>query len=122
MMNFSKIASVATRFAGQPQTFAIMLGLVLIWLVLGPIFAWSQTWQLIINSFTSIVTFLMVFLLQNSSNRGTDALQIKLDELLRSIDEADFRLRLLDELPQEELERLLEHYKKGAKKDKGGQA
>ena len=85
---FALAASRFAALAGQPLSFMVALGLILTWLVTGPIFAYSDTWQLVVNTATTIVTFLMVFLIQNSQNRDAAAMQAKLDELIRSGREA----------------------------------
>jgi low affinity Fe/Cu permease len=81
---FTRIASRMSTWAGQPIAFVLALGTVVVWLVSGPIFNWSDTWQLVINTGTTIVTFLMVFLIQNAQNRDASAMQVKLDELIRA--------------------------------------
>ena len=85
---FTRIANSVAGAAGKPMTFIIALGIVIVWAISGPVFAWSDTWQLVINTGTTIVTFLMVFLIQNSQNRDAAAMQAKLDELLRAIEPA----------------------------------
>ena len=85
---FTRIATLIATAAGQPLSFLLALGVVIGWAVSGPIFQYSDTWQLVINTGTTIVTFLMVFLIQNSQNRDGAAMQAKLDELLRAIEEA----------------------------------
>ncbi|MDQ8757526.1 low affinity iron permease family protein [Sphingosinicella sp. LHD-64] len=85
---FTFFAGRIASFAGQPVAFVIALALVLVWVLTGPLFGFSDTWQLVINTTTTIVTFLMVFLIQNSQNRDAAAMQAKLDELLRAIDPA----------------------------------
>ena len=85
---FTRIASQIAGWAGQPAAFLLALSVVLVWAVTGPLFGFSDTWQLVINTGTTIVTFLMVFLIQNSQNRDAAALQAKLDELIRSVDKA----------------------------------
>ena len=94
----------------------IALGIILIWLITGPIFDFSDTWQLVINTGTTIITFLMVFLIQNTQNRDQEALQIKLDELIRSMENAHTVLLDLEELDEEELDKIREDYLKLAKK------
>jgi low affinity Fe/Cu permease len=85
---FTKLAGGIARFAGQPLAFVIALVLIIVWGVSGPIFHYSDTWQLVVNTATTIVTFLMVFLIQNSQNRDGAAMQAKLDELIRAIENA----------------------------------
>jgi low affinity Fe/Cu permease len=85
---FSAAATRIALFAGRPVAFVTALALILLWVVTGPVFAWSDTWQLVVNTATTIVTFLMVFLIQNSQNRDAAALQAKLDELIRAVREA----------------------------------
>ncbi|MFM6852552.1 MAG: low affinity iron permease family protein [Sphingopyxis sp.] len=85
---FTAIASRVARAAGQPWAFVVALGVIILWAVTGPIFAYSDTWQLVINTSTTIITFLMVFVIQNSQNRDAAALQAKLDELIRATKDA----------------------------------
>jgi len=85
---FSHIASRMATWAGQPSAFILAMTIVLVWLLSGPLFAWSDTWQLVINTGTTIVTFLMVFLIQNAQNRDASAMQVKLDELIRAVEAA----------------------------------
>ncbi|WP_242128064.1 low affinity iron permease family protein [Sphingobium sp. Sx8-8] len=85
---FTFIATRIAAAAGQPITFALALGIILIWGITGPMFGYSDTWQLIINTGTTIITFLMVFLIQNSQNRDAAAMQAKLDEVIRALDSA----------------------------------
>jgi low affinity Fe/Cu permease len=85
---FTAAASRIALFAGQPVAFIVALALILLWIVTGPLFDWSDTWQLVVNTATTIVTFLMVFLIQNSQNRDAAAIQAKLDELIRAVHDA----------------------------------
>lgn len=86
---FSRFSSRMSSWAGQPFTFVLAVAIVASWGFSGPIFKWSDTWQLVINTGTTIVTFMMVFLIQNAQNRDASAMQVKLDELIRAISEAN---------------------------------
>ena len=107
---FNRVAKGAARFTGRPACFAIALAIVLTWIVTGPIFGFSDTWQLVINTGTTIVTFLMVFLIQNSQNRDTEAMQLKLDELIRATQGAHNALMDLEELEERELDAFRSRY------------
>lgn len=109
---YSRIATVTARVAGKPPTFSIAVTIILVWLVSGPLFDFSDTWQLVINTGTTIVTFLMVFLIQNTQNRDTEAMQIKLDELIRATKGAHNALLDLEELDQESLDQFRRRYEK----------
>src|SRR6187399_3724493 len=126
-MTPAKSSSLFTRFSkwtakttGSPVTFAVALGIVVIWAVTGPIFHWSDTWQLVINTGTTIVTFLMVFLIQSTQNRDSEAVQVKLDELLRVSPGAHNVLINLEELEERELERIKAVYAHLAEKARRG--
>lgn len=108
---FTRIAQGVARQAGRPITFVGAALLVLLWAVTGPIFGYSDTWQLVINTSTTIITFLMVFLLQNTQNRDTEAMQLKLDELIRAIDGAHNALLVLEDLSEQELKRARKRYR-----------
>jgi len=107
---FTRMAKGAARFTGRPLCFMLAVGVVLAWIVTGPIFDFSNTWQLVINTGTTIITFLMVFLIQNTQNRDTEAMQIKLDELIRATQGANNRLLDLEELEDWELEEFRDSY------------
>jgi low affinity Fe/Cu permease len=104
--HFYDLARQASTLAGAPVTFFIACTVVLVWATTGPLFGFSDTWQLVINTGTTIVTFLMVFLLQNTQNRDARALHLKLDELLRSLKSARNRLIDLEDCSDEEIEQL----------------
>jgi low affinity Fe/Cu permease len=103
---FTRLTKGTARATGRPTTFAVALGIVIIWAVSGPLFHWSDTWQLVINTGTTIVTFLMVFLIQSTQNRDSEAVQVKLDELLRVSPGAHNMLMNLEELEEAELGRI----------------
>ncbi|WP_305910071.1 low affinity iron permease family protein [Methylomarinum sp. Ch1-1] len=107
---FDHFARFASRLAGRPLAFSVAMLVILSWVVTGPLFGFSDTWQLIINTATTIVTFLMVFLIQHTQNRDTEALQVKLDELIRSIDGANNALLDLEEMEERELTVLRKQY------------
>ena len=113
---FNRIAKATARATGHPLAFVAALTLIVVWAVSGPLFGFSDTWQLVINTGTTIATFLMVFLIQNTQNRDTAALQLKLDELIRSQRGAQNTLLDLEELSEEELEEVRSRYEEMAKK------
>ena len=108
--HFDKLAQWTAAHAGRASTFCLALAVIVVWAVSGPVFGFSDTWQLIINTGTTIVTFLMVFLIQNSQNRDGAALQIKLDELIRALEGAENALLDLEELSDAELEEIRLEY------------
>jgi low affinity Fe/Cu permease len=111
---FSDMACGAAHYAGQPIAFLTALLLVTAWAVSGPLFGFSDTWQLVINTSTTIVTFLMVFLIQHTQNRDTLAVQLKLAELIISMKGAENRLATVEDLSEKELEKLHEDYRQRA--------
>jgi low affinity Fe/Cu permease len=109
---FRKFASKTSNIVGSPWAFILAFAVIVIWGITGPIFHFSDTWQLVINTGTTIVTFLMVFLIQNTQNRDAKAIHLKLDELIRSIDKARNNLVDLEDLSDEELAKLEEEFRK----------
>ena len=107
---FVRFAKALSIGAGRPATFAAATALILIWAVSGPVFDFSDTWQLVINTSTTIITFLMVFLIQHTQNRDTEAIQLKLDEIIRSVHGARNDLMDLEDQDDEELELARKHF------------
>ena len=107
---FGRFARASARWTGRPIAFFLALLCIVIWIVTGPIFHFSDTWQLVINTATTIITFLMVFLIQNTQNRDSEAVQLKLDELLRSTHGAHNALLEIEELSAEELDEIKHCY------------
>ena len=109
---FSKFATAVAKQAGRPMVFAVACMLLILWAAWGPVAGFSQNWQLVVNTATTIVTFLMVFVIQNTQIRDTIAMQIKLDELIRVTRTASNKLLDLEELDDRELESLRQTYEK----------
>lgn len=109
---FTRFATWTARITGRPIAFVAAVAVIFVWLITGPLFGFSDTWQLIINTGTTIVTFLMVFLIQNTQNRDSEAIQVKLDELIRASRGAHNALLDLEELEQEDLDRIRADYEK----------
>jgi low affinity Fe/Cu permease len=107
---FGRFARATASLSGRPATFALALGVVTAWGLSGPLFGFSDTWQLVINTGTTIVTFVMVFLIQNTQNRDSEAMQLKVDELVRAVKGAHNSMLDLEELDQEQLDRIRERY------------
>jgi len=107
---FTKFAKSTARVTGRPAAFVVAAGVILAWIITGPLFRFSDTWQLVINTGTTIVTFLMVFLIQNTQNRDAEAVQVKLDELIRVTEGAHNALLNLEELEEDELDRIRSQY------------
>jgi low affinity Fe/Cu permease len=125
-MRPTKATSTFTRFAkwtahasGRPVAFLLAAAIIVVWAVSGPLFHFSDTWQLVINTGTTIVTFLMVFLIQNTQNRDSEAIQVKLDEIIRAIGNAKNELLDLEELEEKDLDEIKETYVRMAEKARG---
>ncbi|QNP44351.1 low affinity iron permease family protein [Sphingomonas daechungensis] len=112
---FARVATSIATVAGQPLTFLLAVAVIIVWAVTGPIFHFSDTWQLIINTGTTIVTFLMVFLIQNAQNRDAGAMQAKLDELLRAVADARDRFIGVEHLTEREIEMIRRALEREAK-------
>ena len=108
--SFTRFANWTASASGRPQTFVLACLVILVWAVTGPLFGFSDTWQLVINTGTTIVTFLMVFLIQNTQNRDSRAVQLKLDELIRSTEGAHNAVLDLEELAEMDLDRIRKLY------------
>ena len=107
---YSRFAKASAHFCGRPRVFALAVAVIAAWVVSGPLFGFSDTWQLVINTGTTIITFLMVFLIQNTQNRDTEAIQVKLDELIRATQGAHNALLDLEELEEENLDAFRSRY------------
>jgi low affinity Fe/Cu permease len=107
---FARVAGRISAVSGHYLTFLVALGLIVVWALSGPLFGFSETWQLVINTGTTIITFLMVFLIQNTQNRDAMAMHLKLDELIRAIENADERLIHAEDETDEELAILKAQY------------
>jgi low affinity Fe/Cu permease len=120
---YSRFAKRASHFCGRPYVFAVAIAIIAIWAISGVVFQFSDTWQLVINTATTIVTFLMVFLIQNTQNRDTEAIQVKLDELIRATKGAHNALLDLEELEDDEVDRFRSKYQllaEAARRDQPG--
>jgi len=111
---FSHIACVIAHWMGKPIAFLTAVSLVVVWAATGPLFGFSDTWQLVINTSTTIITFLMVFLIQNTQNRDTMAIQVKLSELILAVKDAENRFAEAEDMSEEELEKLHEELRRQA--------
>lgn len=107
---FSRLATWTARTMGHPTSFVVALTIIILWAAMGPLFGFSDTWQLVINTGTTIVTFLMVFLIQSSQNRDSEAMHLKLDELIRAVEGAHNALLNLEELTEADLDRIRLRY------------
>ncbi|MBV9841380.1 MAG: low affinity iron permease family protein [Sphingomonadaceae bacterium] len=117
---FTSIAARIAGFAGQPAAFITALALMILWAASGPVFHYSDTWQLVVNTATTIITFLMVFLIQNSQNRDAAAMQAKLDELIRAVEEARTQFIGIEHQTDKEIERIRSDLEKECDDDEGG--
>jgi low affinity Fe/Cu permease len=113
---FTRFAKAAAHNTGRPAAFILASVIIIIWALLGPLYQFGDTWQLVINTATTIVTFLMVFLIQNTQNRDSEAIQVKLDELIRAVPEANSALLDLEELDDTELDRIKKEYEELAER------
>jgi|KBSMisStandDraft_5_1062788.scaffolds.fasta_scaffold608278_2 low affinity Fe/Cu permease len=113
---FTRFANAGSRATGRPGTFVLALIVVVVWAVTGPIFGFSDTWQLVINTGTTIITFLMVFLIQNTQNRDAEAMHVKMDEVIRALEGAHNALLDLEELDDKTLDKIRARYRKLAAK------
>jgi low affinity Fe/Cu permease len=116
---FTRFTKWTARVSGKSTTFVIAVLIIVAWAMTGPLFGFSDTWQLIINTGTTIITFLMVFLIQSTQNRDSEAMQVKLDELIHVMKGAQNALLDLEELEEEELDRIREGYQKIAERARG---
>ena len=116
---FSRWARATAHAMGQPAAFGTAVAIIILWAIAGPIFKFSDSWQLIINTGTTIITFLMVFIIQNTQNRDAEAMHIKLDELIRAMDQAQNALLNLEELEEDDLERIRADYLRLAERARG---
>jgi low affinity Fe/Cu permease len=112
---YAQFAKAAAHWSGRPVTFLFSVLLIAGWLITGPLFHYSDTWQLVINTATTVITFLMVFLIQNTQNRDTQAIQTKLDELIRATHGAHNALLDLEEMEARDLEKFNQRYRKLAR-------
>jgi low affinity Fe/Cu permease len=119
---YAAVSKSVARFAGRPVTFSLAVLVILVWIVTGPLFGYSDTWQLVINTGTTVITFLMVFLIQNTQNRDTTAIQLKLDELIRATEGAHNALLDLEELDERALNAFRQKYEALAGKAREGLA
>ena len=113
---FTRLTKWTAHASGKPLTFVLAAGVIIAWALTGPLFGFSDTWQLIINTSTTIVTFLMVFLIQATQNRDAEAMQLKLDEIIRAIGNAKNELLDIEELEESDLDRIRKSYEDIAKK------
>jgi low affinity Fe/Cu permease len=113
---FQKFARTVVRTSGHPMAFGLAIGIIVIWALTGPLFRFSNTWLLVINTVANIITFLMIFLIRNAQNRESEAVQLKLDELIRATKAAHNSLLDIEELSEEELDRIKARFERLARK------
>jgi low affinity Fe/Cu permease len=114
--SFQKFARTVVRTSGQPMAFGLAIGIIVIWALTGPLFRFGNTWLLVINTVANIITFLMIFLIRNAQNRESEAVQLKLDELIRATQAAQNTLLDIEELSEEELDRIKTRFERLARK------
>jgi low affinity Fe/Cu permease len=119
---FSRFAKWTARATGRPATFMLATLVIVVWAVTGPVFGFSDTWQLVINTGTTIITFLMVFLIQSTQNRDAEAVQVKLDEIIRAIGNAKNEVLDLEELEEKDLDEIRQTYTDMAQKAREGRS
>jgi low affinity Fe/Cu permease len=107
---FTRFARAMSRTLGHPLAFGLAVLVVIVWMISGPLFHFTDTWQLVINTGTTIITFLMVFLIQNTQNRDSEAMQVKLDEVIRALKQADNAVLASEDLTEQELRQLQQRY------------
>jgi low affinity Fe/Cu permease len=116
MGSFQKFARTVVRTSGHPMAFGLAVGIIVIWALTGPLFRYGNTWLLVINTVASIITFLMIFLVRNAQNRESEAVQLKLDELIRATEAARNTLLDIEELSEEDLDRIKARFERLARK------
>jgi low affinity Fe/Cu permease len=114
--SFQKFARAVVRTSGHPMAFGLAIGIIVIWALTGPLFRYSNAWLLVINTVASIITFLMIFLIRSAQNRESEAVQLKLDELIRATKEAQNTLLDIEELSEEDLDRIKARFERLARK------
>jgi low affinity Fe/Cu permease len=118
---FTRLTKATAHASGQPPTFILAVSIIVVWAALGPVFGFSDTWQLVINTGTTIVTFVMVFLIQSTQNRDSEAMQVKLDEIIRAIGNAKNELLDLEQLEERDLVRIRKTYEELAREARAKQ-
>jgi len=113
---FQKFARTVVRTSGHPMAFSLAIGIIVIWALTGPLFRFGNTWLLVINTIANIITFLMIFLIRNAQNRESEAVQLKLDELIRATKAAQNTLLDIEELSEEDLDRIKARFERLARK------